>query len=352
LFSDAGRRDPRLSRAAGAARGPRPRLHPRRRDRRLAGRPAAAVRPAAAAAGPADPGSAGPGNPGGPDGVRAPPPRRRRASPTSPGGAPVGDDGPGLGRVGPAEPGGAGAHARGGRGAFPGGAGGGPRGDRPQVPPVPLPARPAGTAVAEVEARARHPRCGRGGGGIRPRQARAGAVRLHVCGPRRAGPGDDREGLLGADRRRDRPPDGVVPRPHRGGSRPRADGGAPDRARGRVRQDHGERAAFFVARSRGAASPAGGTPALPGQGADPPAAASLVDVIRLNGVIAPATGRYVVRGIRDAERDRADALLIEMDTPGGLLKSMDDITRAMINTEMPTVVYVYPSGSRAASAGV
>ena len=81
-------------------------------------------------------------------------------------------------------------------------------------------------------------------------------------------------------------------------------------------------------------------------------AAPTVEVARLNGVIAPATARYVTREIREAEQSGATALLIEMDTPGGLLKSMDDITKAMLNTDVPTIVYVYPSGSRAASAGV
>jgi membrane-bound serine protease (ClpP class) len=78
----------------------------------------------------------------------------------------------------------------------------------------------------------------------------------------------------------------------------------------------------------------------------------VVDVAKLDGVVAPATARYVIRAIRDAEQSGAAALLIEMDTPGGLLKSMEDISKAMLNTDVPTIVYVYPSGSRAASAGV
>src|SRR5206468_2155825 len=81
-------------------------------------------------------------------------------------------------------------------------------------------------------------------------------------------------------------------------------------------------------------------------------AAPIVDVVHLDGVVAPATARYVIRGLRQAEQDGAAALLIEIDTPGGLLKSMEDISKAMLNTGLPTVVYVYPSGSRAASAGV
>ena len=89
-----------------------------------------------------------------------------------------------------------------------------------------------------------------------------------------------------------------------------------------------------------------GTPA-----ASPPQTPT-VEIARLNGVIAPATARYITREIREAEQSGAAALLIEMDTPGGLLKSMDDIAKAMLNTDVPTIVYVYPSGSRAASAGV
>lgn len=91
----------------------------------------------------------------------------------------------------------------------------------------------------------------------------------------------------------------------------------------------------------------GGAPAAPGSPAAP-----VVEVARLNGVIAPATARYINREIREAEQSGAAALLIEMDTPGGLLKSMDDITKALLNTNVPSIVYVYPSGSRAASAGV
>jgi membrane-bound serine protease (ClpP class) len=86
----------------------------------------------------------------------------------------------------------------------------------------------------------------------------------------------------------------------------------------------------------------------------PPAAAPVpaVLVVRLNGVVAPATSRYIIRAIREAEQSGAEALLIEIDTPGGLMKSMDDIAKAMLNTEVPTIAYVYPSGARAASAGV
>jgi membrane-bound serine protease (ClpP class) len=81
-------------------------------------------------------------------------------------------------------------------------------------------------------------------------------------------------------------------------------------------------------------------------------ATPVVDVIQLDGIIGPATARYVLRGVREAEHSGAEALVIELDTPGGLLTSMDAITHAMLNASVPTIVYVWPSGARAASAGV
>jgi membrane-bound serine protease (ClpP class) len=74
--------------------------------------------------------------------------------------------------------------------------------------------------------------------------------------------------------------------------------------------------------------------------------------LRVNGVIAPSSARYIVRGLHEAEEANAAALLIELDTPGGLLKSMDDITKALLNARVPVIVYISPSGARAASAGV
>ncbi len=81
-------------------------------------------------------------------------------------------------------------------------------------------------------------------------------------------------------------------------------------------------------------------------------AAPTVYRIDVEGVIAPSTARYIMRAIRHAEEERAEALLIRLDTPGGLLKSMDDITKAMLNSSVPIIVYVAPQGARAASAGV
>lgn len=74
--------------------------------------------------------------------------------------------------------------------------------------------------------------------------------------------------------------------------------------------------------------------------------------IRVDGIIAPSSARYILRAIRQAEAEKAPALLVELDTPGGLLKSMEEMTRAMLNARVPIIVYISPSGARAASAGV
>ncbi len=74
--------------------------------------------------------------------------------------------------------------------------------------------------------------------------------------------------------------------------------------------------------------------------------------IRIDGVIAPSSARYLQRALREAESVNARALLVELDTPGGLLKSMEDMTRVMLNARVPIIVYISPSGARAASAGV
>lgn len=89
----------------------------------------------------------------------------------------------------------------------------------------------------------------------------------------------------------------------------------------------------------------------PGVTAAKPEAATVLR-IRVDGVIAPASARYIQRAIREAEEANAAALLVELDTPGGLLKSMDDITKAILNARVPVIVYISPKGARAASAGV
>ncbi len=82
------------------------------------------------------------------------------------------------------------------------------------------------------------------------------------------------------------------------------------------------------------------------------ASSAVVDVVRVDGVIGPAMARYVHRALARAAAENAQALVIEIDTPGGLMKSMDDIAKALLATPVPSVAYVYPSGARDASAGV
>ncbi len=80
--------------------------------------------------------------------------------------------------------------------------------------------------------------------------------------------------------------------------------------------------------------------------------AGLLTLPAAAGIIAPSTARFILRAVREAEEDNVEALIIQLDTPGGLLKSMDDITKAILNAKVPVVVYIAPRGARAASAGV
>lgn len=82
-----------------------------------------------------------------------------------------------------------------------------------------------------------------------------------------------------------------------------------------------------------------------GQGGAP------VLVLTLKGTVNPALADYLERGIEGAEREGAAAVLLEMDTPGGLDDSTREIIQAIDNSTVPVIVYVAPQGARAASAG-
>ncbi len=82
------------------------------------------------------------------------------------------------------------------------------------------------------------------------------------------------------------------------------------------------------------------------------AATPRVDVLTIKGTINPVLIDYVDRGIEEAEDSGAEALIIQMDTPGGLDTAMRDIIQLIVNSRIPVVVYVAPSGARAASAGL
>ena len=77
-----------------------------------------------------------------------------------------------------------------------------------------------------------------------------------------------------------------------------------------------------------------------------------VDVIKINDAITPATAVFISKSIEQASKNRAECLVIQLDTPGGLDLSMRDIIKDIMNADIPIVVYVAPSGARAASAGV
>lgn len=84
----------------------------------------------------------------------------------------------------------------------------------------------------------------------------------------------------------------------------------------------------------------------------PARAAAPVDLITLEGVISPVTLRLVETALARARSDGAQALILQLDTPGGLERSMRAIAQRMLNAEVPVIVYVAPTGARAASAGV
>ena len=76
-----------------------------------------------------------------------------------------------------------------------------------------------------------------------------------------------------------------------------------------------------------------------------------VSVIRVEGTIGPTTTQYIERGLRKSIENNDEAFVIELDTPGGLLDSTQDIVQILLGTEHPTVVYVSPRGANAGSAG-
>ncbi len=84
------------------------------------------------------------------------------------------------------------------------------------------------------------------------------------------------------------------------------------------------------------------------------AASSYADVIviRASGVVNPVMAEFISKNLDAAAAEKADVLVIELDTPGGLDASMRIIIKKIMASEVPVVVYVSPSGARAASAGV
>jgi len=82
------------------------------------------------------------------------------------------------------------------------------------------------------------------------------------------------------------------------------------------------------------------------------ARAAFVDIITVEGSITPVKLKYISDHIDMAVRDGAECLIIRMDTPGGLLQSTFEIDKKILAAAVPVIVYISPSGGRAASAGV
>ena len=93
----------------------------------------------------------------------------------------------------------------------------------------------------------------------------------------------------------------------------------------------------------------GGAAVLADNGED--ATAPQVRVVELQGAIGPASADYFLRALEEAGEEGIDLLVLRLDTPGGLDKSMRDMIKAILASRVPVATYVAPNGSRAASAG-
>jgi len=91
-----------------------------------------------------------------------------------------------------------------------------------------------------------------------------------------------------------------------------------------------------------------GVPANSGGAAAP---AAWVELIKIDGSINPAVAAYLEDAIEHASSEGAAALVVQLDTPGGLLSSARRMVKDLLNAPLPTMVYVAPSGASAASAG-
>src|SRR6476620_2028150 len=79
--------------------------------------------------------------------------------------------------------------------------------------------------------------------------------------------------------------------------------------------------------------------------------AGKVSLIKIDGTIGPATASYISRSIDEAQSQNAQCLIIQLNTPGGLLESTQVIVQKLLASPVPVVVYVAPTGATATSAG-
>ena len=74
--------------------------------------------------------------------------------------------------------------------------------------------------------------------------------------------------------------------------------------------------------------------------------------IEVDGIINPPTAKFIIDSIDEAAKEGGQCLIIQLDTPGGLMESMRLIVKKILASNIPIIVYVAPKGARAASAGV
>jgi membrane-bound serine protease (ClpP class) len=77
-----------------------------------------------------------------------------------------------------------------------------------------------------------------------------------------------------------------------------------------------------------------------------------VVLLRIESAITPSSSSQILKAIRFAEKRSSNALVLQLNTPGGLLESTREIVSNILNARIPIIVYVAPSGARAGSAGV
>ncbi len=80
-------------------------------------------------------------------------------------------------------------------------------------------------------------------------------------------------------------------------------------------------------------------------------AESRYGVVKLNGSVNPIVAEYIVESIELAAEEGSSFVILQMDTPGGLMDSMREIIKSILTSKIPVVVYTYPKGAQAASAG-
>ncbi|MCS4542426.1 MAG: nodulation protein NfeD [Euryarchaeota archaeon] len=81
------------------------------------------------------------------------------------------------------------------------------------------------------------------------------------------------------------------------------------------------------------------------------ASQGFVYLVKVEGMINPGSADYILRALDKAQQDNANALIIQLNTPGGLVQSMDQIIGRIENSRVPVIVYVAPGGAHAFSAG-